>query len=197
MQQNQRKPNIIELLEKVKQQLNSRGPQTIRQIAKVFKAMDSYDGNKKIDATEFQNGMQQLGVKLTKQESDALMSFFDTDRDGHVNLNEFLVGIRGKMNARRQAMVDKAFLKFDRNCNGFIDASDLKGVYNACLHPKVIQGLMTNDQAFLEFLGNFNDRNRDGRIQRDEWNDYYNAVSASIDKDDHFVQLMKSAWKLV
>lgn len=29
-----------------------------------------------------------------------------------------------------------------------------------------------------------------------EWNDYYAAVSASIDNDEHFVQLMKMAWKL-
>lgn len=29
-----------------------------------------------------------------------------------------------------------------------------------------------------------------------EWNDYYSAVSASIDNDDHFVQLIKMAWKL-
>lgn len=29
-----------------------------------------------------------------------------------------------------------------------------------------------------------------------EWNDYYNAVSASIDNDDHFIQLMIKCWKL-
>lgn len=55
---------------------------------------------------------------------------------------------------------------------------------------------MTEDEVFLEFLANFGDRNRDGKIQRDEWNDYYAAVSASIDNDDHFVQLMITAWKL-
>ena len=39
-------------------------------------------------------------------------------------------------------------------------------------------------------------KNRDGKIQRDEWNEYYAAVSSSIDNDDHFVQLMRAAWKL-
>ena len=48
----------------------------------------------------------------------------------------------------------------------------------------------------MEFLGNFNDRNKDGKVDREEWNEYYAAVSSSIDNDDHFVQLMKSAWKL-
>jgi len=100
------------------------------------------------------------------------------------------------MNAKRQAMTDKAFLKFDKDGNGTIEAADLKGVYNTTFHPKVISGEMTEDQVFLEFLANFGDKNKDGRISREEWNDYYSAVSASIDNDDHFVQLMKTAWKL-
>ena len=143
------------------------------------------------------------------------MTYFDTDGDGHINFDEFLVGVRvrflnphrllinryscrvqGKMNAKRQAIADKAFLKFDKDGNGYIDASDLKGVYNCSFHPKVISGEMTEDQVFLEFLANFGDKNKDGRIERSEWNDYYSAVSASIDNDDHFVQLMKTAWKL-
>jgi calcyphosin len=68
------------------------------------------------------------------------------------------------MNAKRQAIADKAFLKFDKDGNGYIDASDLKGVYNCSFHPKVISGEMTEDQVFLEFLANFGDKNRDGKI---------------------------------
>ena len=94
------------------------------------------------------------------------------------------------------AMIDKAFLKFDATGDGTIDAADLKNIYSASMHPKVISGEMTEDEVFLEFLANFGDRNRDGRIQRSEWNDYYAAVSSSIDNDDHFVQLMRTAWKL-
>jgi len=124
------------------------------------------------------------------------MKLLDTDGDGHINFDEFLVGMRGKLNAQRQAMVDKAFLKFDCNGSGCIEAADLKGVYNASFHPKVISGEMTEDEVFLEFLANFGDRNGDGRIERGEWNDYYAAVSSSIDNDEHFVQLMQSAWKL-
>ncbi len=93
-------------------------------------------------------------------------------------------------------MVDKAFLKFDKDGNGYIDANDLKGVYNCSFHPKVISGEMTEDQVFLNFLAHFGDKNKDGRITRAEWSDYYSAVSSSIDNDDHFVQLMKTAWKL-
>ncbi len=63
-------------------------------------------------------------------------------------------------------------------------------------HPKVKSGEMTEDQVFMQFLGSFGDKNQDGKIEKDEWNDYYAAVSSNIDNDDHFVLLMRNAWKL-
>jgi Ca2+-binding EF-hand superfamily protein len=106
------------------------------------------------------------------------------------------VGIRGKPNPKRQAMIDKAFLKFDKDGSSVINACDLKGVYNCSFHPEVKSGKKTSDQVFAEFLGSFGDKNNDGTVSRVEWNDYYAAVSSSIDNDDHFVELMKACWKL-
>jgi len=40
-------------------------------------------------------------------------------------------------------MIDKAFLKFDKDGNGVITSADLRGVYNCKAHPKVIKGEMT------------------------------------------------------
>lgn len=194
MQAQQR--GVVEVLASVRQQIEKRGARGIRELGRTFRALDSFDGNKKVDPQEFAVGLRENGVVLSAQESTVLFRYFDKDGDGSVNFDEFLVGIRGAPNARRQAMIDKAFLKFDRDGNGYIDARDLRGVYNCTYHPKVQNGQMTEDQALTEFLSSFNDRNRDGKITKDEWDEYYAAVSSSIDNDDHFVQLMKTAWKL-
>ena len=77
------------------------------------------------------------------------MQLLDTNQDGKLDFDEFLKGIknrkiikgiRGKPNARRQAMIDKAFLKFDKDGNGVITSIDLRGVYNCKAHPKVQNG---------------------------------------------------------
>jgi len=187
---------IYIVLDKLRSQLQSRGAKTIRGLGRSFRAFDSLDGNRKIDRGEFMSGLQENGVDVTAAEANALFGLLDTDNDGTVNFDEFLVGVRGKLNQQRQAMVDKAFLKFDADGSGTITAADLKGVYNCNHHPKVISGEMTEDEVFLEFLQNFGDKNQDGKISRQEWNDYYAAVSSSVDNDDHFVQLMKQAWGL-
>ena len=67
----------------------------------------------------------------------------DTNHDGKINLDEFLIAVRGKPNNRRQAIIDKAFLKFDKDWNGTLTIEDMKGVYNAKNHPKVKSGEKT------------------------------------------------------
>lgn len=184
------------MLQLVKEQLLSRGAKTIRGLSRTFRQLDSYDGNNKVDAKEFLIGLNEAGCKLSQEEATALHATFDKDHDGTINFDEFLIGVRGQLNAKRQCLVDKAFLKFDKDGNGCIEAADLRNVYNGKAHPKVISGDMTEDEVFLEFLQNFGDRNKDGKLERSEWNDYYGAVSSNIDNDDHFVQLMRTAWKL-
>ena len=56
--------------------------------------MDSTDGNRKVDKEEFYWGLKDFGVNFTKREAMILLDYLDTDDDGYVNYNEFLVGIR-------------------------------------------------------------------------------------------------------
>ena len=52
---------------------------------------------------------------------------------------------------------------------------------------------MSEADAFKEFCENFD---KSGKIKQKEWQDYYYAVSANIDSDDHFCMLMRNAWGL-
>ena len=69
-------------------------------------------------------------------------------------------------------------------------------MFDCSKHPKVINGQLTPQEVFTQFLACFGDKNGDGIITKREWDDYYAAVSASIDNDDHFCLLMRNAWKL-
>lgn len=187
---------ISDVLAQLRDQVGRNSGTGVRALGKTFRALDSFDGNRKVDRNEFVAALQQLGLNLSTYEYQLLFNYFDVDHDGSIAFDEFLVGVRGLPNAKRQALIDKAFLKFDRDGNGYIEAVELRSVYNCLLHPKVRSGVWTEEQAFTDLLSHFNDRNRDGRISRAEWNEYYAAVSAGVQQDDHFVQLMKAAWQL-
>jgi Ca2+-binding EF-hand superfamily protein len=161
----------------------------------VFRIFDD-DGNRKIEQEEFYWGMRDMQVEITKREAQLLLDSFDLDNDGTVNFDEFLIGIRGDPSPARKKYIHKAFQKFDKDGNGVITAADLKGVYNCSMHPKVQSGELTEDDVFVDFLKNFGDKNGDGKITRQEWDDYYAAVSSSIDNDDHFIMCIKRAYSL-
>ena len=96
-----------------------------------------------------------------------IVEYYNREKDGNVNFVEFLKDLRGKPSNHRVEIIDIAFLKFDKDGIGLIDIRDLRGVFNAKNHPKVISGEITEDQVFAQFLKNFSDRSIETKIQRD------------------------------
>ena len=107
------------------------------------------------------------------------------------------------MNMTRKKVVAQAFKKLDKDGNGWIDINDVRGVYNAKKHPDVIAGKKSEDDILKEFLQTFemahSMRNNDAPnyvVTKEEFEEYYNNVSCSIDDDMYFMQMMNSAWKM-
>ena len=92
----------------------------------------------------------------------------------------------------------------DRDGNGRVDLEDIKQIYNAKHHPDVKLGKKTEEEVFVEFLDTFemhyslkHPGNRgDGVISFDEFIEYYNNVSMSIEDDRYFELMMTNAWNL-
>lgn len=67
--------NLFVVLNRLREQLVARGSTTIRGLGRTFRQLDSYDGNRKVDAGEFFVGMQENGVKITKAEADVSIEY--------------------------------------------------------------------------------------------------------------------------
>ena len=122
-----------------------------------------------------------------------------------IDYEEFLATILGPMNPRREALVKKAFGVIDKDNSGILDISDIKGTYNAKKHPDVLSGKRTEEDVLLEFLDTFEasyatkhgeSKTRDGKVSLDEFLEYYQKISASLDNDDYFEAMMTNAWNL-
>merc|ERR1740127_201752 len=109
------------------------------------------------------------------------------------------------MNQKRVALAKKAYNIMDSDGSGELDINDIRQTYNAKQHPDVKSGKKTEDEILGEFLDTFEDHfcsmkghadARDGKISHDEWLEYYNNVSMSIDDDKYFEVMMNSTWNL-
>eukprot|EP00927_Polykrikos_kofoidii_P058511 TRINITY_DN53068_c0_g1_i1.p1 TRINITY_DN53068_c0_g1~~TRINITY_DN53068_c0_g1_i1.p1 ORF type:complete len:189 (-),score=46.22 TRINITY_DN53068_c0_g1_i1:104-670(-) len=186
---------MAEVAAKIAEQLASRGGHSLGGLARQFKIMDDA-GDKKLDAGDLKYGLQDFGIEISSDELAEFIAHADSETDGVLTYNEFIVAIRGPMSDDRKAVVDQAYAKFDADGNGFVKIDDIKAVYSADEHPKVISGEMTPDQVFAEFLQAFGDKDADGMISQDEWYTYYNTISAGVDNDEEFALIITNAWKL-
>ena len=193
-----------ELLDRVRQRIKARGARGIVGLGRSFKIMDD-DGSQALSSEEFAKALRDYRISKDPLEIQAIFDKFDPDQNGEINYDEFLRGIMGEMNSRRKNLVRKAFGMIDLDKSGILDMNDIKTRYNAKKHPDVMSGKRTEEEVLYEFLDTFEAAyatkhgeasTRDGSVTMDEWLEYYQNISASIDNDDYFELMMNNTWNL-
>jgi hypothetical protein len=120
----------------------------------------------------------------------------DRDKNGTIDFDEFLIGIRGDMNPRRTAMVDMVFDMLDTDHSGEISIDEMIDRYDFTSHPEVKNGTKTARDCMKEFIKQWDRFDSDGKVSREEFHDYYKGISASIDGDDYFELMIRNAWRI-
>ena len=82
-----------DLLRDIKEKLKGRGTLGIRGMARMFKILDN-NGNRQLDLNELQWGMKDFGIALDSEQAQTILAYFDRDRSGTVNYDEFLRALR-------------------------------------------------------------------------------------------------------
>merc|ERR1712062_656264 len=170
--------NAKDPVEKLRLFALSRGAKGIMGLGRMFRRMDD-DGSKNLNFEEFYKGIVETGLKCSEEECQKIMDKFDKDGNGTVNIDEFLIAIRPPISETRKNTILQAFKKLDK----------------------------TGDELLAKFLQNFESSGienaekqgegyGDGKVTKDEFIDYYSAISASIDNDAYFCLMMKSAYKI-
>ena len=186
---------------KLRKEILSRGCGGLISLQRQFKLMDE-NNSKTLDYDEFSKALNEFKINLTNDESICLFNKFDKNGNGIIEYDEFVNQIRGPMNQKRKDIVTKAFNKLDIDQSGFIDMDEIKHSYNAKNNPDVKTGKKTEEEVYTEFMDTFRANHilkagpRSKRVTFEEFLDYYNNISMTINDDDYFVFLIQNAWKL-
>lgn len=189
------------VIERVKSRLNEVvGSSGIHHIRQFMRSIDR-DGSGTLDHHEFTEALRRMNLTdLDPKDTQILFNYFDADQSGRISVEELLYGLQGSMPRNRKLLVREAFEHLDQGSDNQVDLSDLMSVYNLSGHPEVVNGHMTEEEAAQEFLdhlesagGSETDR-RDGVVTWSEFLEYYKQVSAMIDDDHEFRNLILNSW---
>ena len=88
-----------------REKIKGRGARGIVGIQRLFKIMDD-DGSRSLSLAEFMKACQNFKIGISDDNIPILFNAFDTNRDGTLNIDEFLMAIRGNMNQKRTILVE-------------------------------------------------------------------------------------------
>lgn len=127
------RPNVDEVLERLRASLKARGASGIRGLGRHFRICDT-DKSGALCRSEFNKCMRINKLDLSAADIGVLFDDFDRDGSGEINYDEFLQCVRGTLPPIRRALVLKVFDVLDRvNPDGVLTVEDIEKVRTAGL----------------------------------------------------------------
>ena len=189
-------PGIKLLIDKIKNELKSRGANGFIGLQRKFRIMDD-DGSKSLSLPEFRKAMKEMTVDLSDGDLRSLFQYFDSDLSGAIDFEEFIQGVRDPLSEKRVRLVKLAFAKLDKDNSGVVDGQEIASVYDASKHPDVISKRKTSSEVLREFLDTFDVGGvHDGMVTQEEFINYYTNIGAAIQNDDYFELMIRNAWHI-
>ncbi|CAI2375623.1 unnamed protein product [Moneuplotes crassus] len=189
--------DYVELVNKVKYQLHSKGLDCITGIYGHFQKYD-VDNSGQLDKVEFELFMRKMGMFLTTQELTVVFTKFDLNGDGQIHYQEFFEVLRREFNEKRESVVKYVWDLLDQDMAETLDFSYLTSSFQAANHPRVKLREKTAEQVQEEFEVGLGYRCNDGPVSKDAFFDYYADVSACLpaEKDEYFIDSVLESWGL-
>ena len=191
-----------EIIEKLRNIISRRGSRGIMSIRREFMIADN-ENNKTVNINAFKKFCHDYRIGLNDDEINTLFMELDSDKKGNINYQEFLKCIIEEMNERRKRIILQAFKSLDKKGKGAIELDDIREAYNAKMHPDVLSGKITEEEALAEFLDTFeyqfsllNDEKVDSKVNFEDFMDYYNNISFGIKDDEYFEEIIKNVYNL-
>lgn len=167
------------------------GSEGIHDLMRVLRVMD-VSGDDALSRDELKAGLLDLGIEVSLSDMENLMVYFDTDHSGTISFAEFCDGVRGELSSMRKDLIDSVFDSLE-------DPVGSGKTTIAVIEDELQTGAAAGNHANV-VLNEIEDMSRNagtGEISYDLFLDFYRSVSAAIDGDWKFEELMRLTWPVL
>jgi len=176
------------------------------------RALMLFDVNitKVINFKDFKNLLQKtFRFDFEDIEIQNIFNYFDKDRKGEINYDEFIKVLVGNVNENRKKILKQVFDKINENNDEYITIGQMRNSYNAKESPLVRQNKKNEDEMMAEFMdlieyhfNLLNERDDESldinqiKIDFDDFIEFYKYISMTIDDDKYFEVMLMGEWGL-
>ena len=152
-----------------------------------------------ISLENFINAFNETGIDVDNEFLKNLYYRLDNQRKGYITINEFISLFNNNtLSEDRKVLIVDEFAKMDLGRNGSVDIQLVKDTFNAKGHPDVINGRRSELEIQNEFIFTFDIflryKGLYSKITYQEFLEYYSYISASINDDIYFYDIMEGVW---
>jgi Ca2+-binding EF-hand superfamily protein len=195
-----------EVIQDIRQITINKGVRGVSNLAKQLRIRD-VDRSGKLSVVLFKQALDAAGLALSSIAFAAILNqVLDVKNSGNISIDEFLALIRGRLNPRRLALVEKAYLRLDKDQNGAVPLIEVKAKCSASKHPSVIQGAVSAADLLAEILyliseaGSINgggvNSNVASILTKSMFTEFYSNTNPFVVSDDEFSKKITSIWNI-
>ena len=125
-----------------------------------------------------------------------MTSFFDRNGDGIITIAELISALRGIISPQREQLIRDTFEALDQDSSGEVSIQELQKRYDSEANRDFQRGRISKEQALRTLMDQWGETQRQGFVSQAEFEDFYRDLSASVEGDDVFADILRRCWKL-
>jgi len=191
------KTKAYEVLARLYPQLRRSGMHGVRRLRRMCTSADT-GGRGMLRIQTFLGHLTAFDLRINTEERDQLLELFGEEADNnYVDYRRFFALMAPSMLGVREGAVQDAYAKLrDRSAGGLVEVAMLQRSWDPCCHPDVQKGKLQQSEAMQDFLQQWDITSADGLVSSEAFMDYYHDVSAAVESDEAFVELVRRGWGL-
>ena len=191
--------NAISILRK---KVFARGPRSIMSLRRTFMLYDE-DKSNSLNFKAFNKFLNDYRLNISNEEKNKIFKMFDKNNSDTIDYTELVKGLVGEMNRYRTKIIEKVFEKLDKENTGKVSFDTIINSYDPYKHPSVLNGERNAEEILCRFIDLFeyhfnllNPEKDNEEVTKEEFIEFYNYISASVEDDKFFENIVSRVWGL-
>lgn len=184
-----------DLSQRIREKIQSRGLVGLRGIGTLLRQSEE-NGNQMFDLEmDIPKIISDFGVFINHTEVIEMKRILGSDTDGQVSLIDFVNFLTPPMNEKRQKIVEHAFDQKDTDHSNNLSIDEIQNISHYQSSAVTLLAVRkSSPEALFQNLIKLYQKEGSDSIPREEFIDYYRIISAGIENDLEFINLVKTSW---